>query len=102
MTIYDEESKKKILPQVICEPSLGVERAFLVFMFDAYTFDQKRQNIVLKLHPRLAPIKAAIFPIIKKPVYEKIKKDYESQWKHLQNSLFIARNESELEKALEG
>jgi glycyl-tRNA synthetase len=62
----------RLLPHVVCEPSQGVERAFLVFMADAYNFNEKRQNIVLKLHPRLSPIKAAIFPIIKSPEYEKL------------------------------
>jgi len=56
---------KKVLPEVVCEPSLGVERAFLVFMFDSYNFDEKRNNIVLKLHPKLAPYKAAVLPIVK-------------------------------------
>ena len=63
MEIVNDE--KKVLADVVCEPSLGVERAFLVFMFDAYSFDDKRQNIVLKLHPKLAPIKVAILPIVK-------------------------------------
>jgi len=72
LTIFDENSKKKILPQVICEPSLGVERAFLVFMFDSYFYDDKRENIVLKLHPKIAPIKAAIFPIVKRDDFEKM------------------------------
>ncbi len=72
LTIFDENSKKKILPQVICEPSLGVERAFLVFMFDSYFYDETRKNIILTLHPKLAPIKAAIFPIVKRRDLEKI------------------------------
>jgi len=65
----------RLLPHVVCEPSQGVERAFLVFIADAYNFDEKRQNVILKLHPRLAPIKAAVFPIIKSPEYEKIAED---------------------------
>ena len=70
-----EHEGKKVIPHVVCEPSLGVERAFLVFMLDSYFYDEKRKNIVLKLHPKLAPIKAAVFPIIKKPEYEKISDD---------------------------
>ena len=70
--VFDEDLKKKILPHVVCEPSLGVERTFLVFMLDAYFYDENRKNVVLKLHPKLAPIKAAVFPIVKKPVFEKI------------------------------
>jgi len=77
MSIIEEKNGKqeRIMPHVVCEPSQGVERAFLVFMFDAYTYDEKRQNIVLKLNPKLAPIKAAVFPIVKTPRYEKIAKD---------------------------
>ena len=75
LKIFDEETKTKVLPHVVCEPSLGVERAFLVFMFDAYNFDEKRQNIVLKLNPKLAPIKAAVFPIVKQPEYNKLAED---------------------------
>ena len=41
-------------------------------MFDSYFDDKERGNIVLKLHPKLAPIKAAIFPIVKRPEFEKI------------------------------
>ncbi len=72
LKIFDEKTRKKILPYVIAEPSLGVDRSFLVFLFDSYYYDSSRKNVVLKLHPKLAPIKAAIFPIIKKPEYEKI------------------------------
>jgi glycyl-tRNA synthetase len=82
--IFDEESKQKILAKVVAEPSLGVERAFLVFLLDSYFYDEGRGNIVLKLNPKLAPIKAAIFPIVKKPVYEKLSdtvfKDLSKEW----------------------
>jgi glycyl-tRNA synthetase len=75
LKIFDEKTKEKFLPSVICEPSLGVERAFLVFMFDSYFYDKERENIVLKLHPKLAPITAAIFPIVKKEEFEKISQE---------------------------
>jgi len=64
LSLYDEETKRKVVPYVICEPSLGVERAFLVFLFDAYTYDAERENIVLKLSPELAPFKVAVFPLV--------------------------------------
>jgi len=84
LKIFDEETKQKILPHVACEPSQGIGRAFLVFMFDAYYYDKKRKNIILKLHPKLSPIKVAIFPIVKnekiveiaKNVYEDLKKEF--------------------------
>jgi len=65
-------NEKKVLPHVVCEPSLGIGRAFLVFLLDNYFYDESRKNIVLKLNPKIAPIKAAIFPIIKKPEYEEL------------------------------
>jgi glycyl-tRNA synthetase len=84
LEIREEESGKKFLPMVISEPSLGVERAFLVFLFDAYAKNQKGE-IVLKLHPKLSPIKASVFPLIKKDnnqeeiareVYRKLKEEW--------------------------
>ncbi len=72
LKIFDEETKEKFLPHVVCEPSLGVGRAFLVFMFDAYYYDEERSNIVLKLNSKLAPIKAAVFPIVKRNDFEKV------------------------------
>src|SRR3989338_3028324 len=71
---FDEESKERIVPRVI-EPTFGMERAFLAVLSDAYAYDEKRQNIVLRLNPRLAPIKAAVFPIVKGEEFERIAKD---------------------------
>ncbi|MFC2016600.1 glycine--tRNA ligase [Chloroflexota bacterium] len=84
LSIFDEETKKKIVPHVIAEPSLGVERAFLVFMFDAYNYDKKRGNVVLKLHPKLAPVKVGVFPLVNKlekeakKVYDSLKTEFNS------------------------
>ena len=84
LSIFNEETKKKVLPHVICEPSLGVGRALLVFRCDSYYKDKERGNIVLKLSPKLAPIKAAIFPIVKRPEFEDIAeevlKDLGEEW----------------------
>ena len=59
------QDNKKILPMVVCEPSLGVERAFIVFMLEAYNKNDK-ENTILKLSPKLSPVKAAILPLVKK------------------------------------
>jgi len=64
LSLFDEATKSKVVPHVICEPSLGVDRSFLTFMFDAYTFDKERDNVVLKLHPKIAPVKLAVFPLL--------------------------------------
>ena len=64
LSLYDEETKQKVVPHVIAEPSQGVDRAFLVFLYDAYHDDKERGNTVLKLHPRLAPVKLGVFPLL--------------------------------------
>ena len=75
LSYFDEEKKEKYLPYVI-EPSVGVGRAMLAFLIDAYFEDKDR--VVLKLHPRLAPIKVAAFPLLanKPELVEKAKKIY--------------------------
>jgi glycyl-tRNA synthetase len=67
LTYFDEETKQRFLPHVI-EPSAGADRATLAFLCEAYTEDEVggEARIVLKFHPRLAPIKAAVFPLVKK------------------------------------
>ena len=71
LEIFDERYHKKVLPRVI-EPTFGMERAFLAILTKAYYYDKEKQNVTLKLLPILAPIKAAIFPIVKKEEFEKI------------------------------
>jgi glycyl-tRNA synthetase len=86
LSLYDEETKQKIIPHVIAEPSLGVERAMLVFLFDAYNDDKKRGNIVLKFHPKLAPIKIGVFSLVNKlnddtkKVYNLLKEEFTSKF----------------------
>ena len=70
MEIFDEKTGKKVLPRVI-EPTFGMERIFLALLTKAYSKNQKGE-IVLKLPPKLAPVKAAIFPIVKQKEFEKI------------------------------
>ncbi len=72
LSYYDDETKERFIPYVI-EPSAGADRATLAFLCEAYTEDQApddkgvmQERIVMKLHPKLAPIKAAIFPLVKK------------------------------------
>jgi len=70
---FDEENKRRYFPYII-EPSLGVDRAFLAFLIDAYNEEEER--IVLKIHPKLAPYKVAVFPLLaNKP--QLIRKAYE-------------------------
>ncbi len=62
---FDEETKQKIIPWVASEPSQGLGRAFLAVMFDAYEFDKKRGNVVLRLAPHITPHLCAVFPLVK-------------------------------------
>ena len=72
MSYFDDESKERYIPYVI-EPSGGVDRAALAFLCEAYTEDEApddkgklQKRTVMKLHPRIAPIKVAVFPLVKK------------------------------------
>jgi glycyl-tRNA synthetase len=76
MSVFDEDSKEKVVPHVVAEPSLGVDRSFLVFLYDAYHDDKERGNIVLHLHPKLAPIKVAVLPLVNK-LNDKAKEVYD-------------------------
>jgi glycyl-tRNA synthetase len=65
---FDQETNEKYIPYVI-EPSVGVERLLLALMCEAYTEEKVGENdtrLVLKLHPYLAPYKAAVLPLSKK------------------------------------
>ncbi|HQH28599.1 MAG TPA: glycine--tRNA ligase, partial [Oligoflexia bacterium] len=63
----DQANNETLVPHVV-EPALGTDRAILVFLIDAYTEDEVEGNprTVLKLHPRLAPYKVAVFPLLRK------------------------------------
>jgi glycyl-tRNA synthetase len=63
----DSATGDRYVPYVI-EPSAGADRALLAFMVDAYDTDEVegRQRVVLRLHPRLAPIKVAVLPLVNK------------------------------------
>jgi glycyl-tRNA synthetase len=87
LKIFDEETKKKILPLVI-ESSFGIERAFLAFMFDSYFHDAEKKNVVLKLHPKLSPVKVAIFPIVKREEFKKISREIFEDLKKEFNTIY--------------
>lgn len=66
MSKEDMEAKIKYFPHVI-EPSAGADRGTLALLCEAYTDDPGRPSgVVMKFHPRMAPIKAAIFPLVDK------------------------------------
>ena len=68
LSYFDEVNKEKYVPYVI-EPSLGADRIALAFLCNAYdeeVLSEKDTRIVLRLHPAIAPIKAAVLPLSKK------------------------------------
>ena len=68
MEYFDPETNEKYIPYVI-EPSLGADRVLLAFLCDAYdeeTDEKGDVRTVLRLHPALAPFKAAVLPLSKK------------------------------------
>lgn len=91
MEIFDESQKKKYIPHVI-EPSLGVDRTLLAVLTTAYDEDEipndkgvVEKRTVLRFSPKIAPYKAAIFPLVKnKPelveIAEKLYRKLQKRW----------------------
>ncbi len=64
---FDEETREHYFPYVV-EPAAGADRATLAFLVDAYDEELADGEVrsVLRLHPELAPVKAAVFPLMRK------------------------------------
>jgi glycyl-tRNA synthetase len=79
MKYFDEETKEKIIPFII-ETSSGASRSFMAFLVDAYYEDEVNGETrsVLRFHPKLAPLKAAIFPLVNKDGMPEIAKAIET------------------------
>ncbi|MDR2438632.1 MAG: glycine--tRNA ligase [Planctomycetaceae bacterium] len=90
LSYYDDLTKERYIPHVI-EPSAGADRATLAFLCEAYQVDtvpdekgQPQERVYLKFHPRLAPVKVAVFPLVKKDgmpevateIYGELKKNF--------------------------
>ena len=84
LAVYDEETKERFIPHVL-ELSFGVDRNFQTLLTFAYEYEKKRENVILHLLPSLAPIKAAIFPIVKndektvkiaREIYNELRKEW--------------------------
>jgi glycyl-tRNA synthetase len=68
---FDEETKERFLPHVV-EPSAGVDRTVLALICEAYSEDQApnekgemESRVVLRFHPRIAPVKCGVFPLLR-------------------------------------
>jgi glycyl-tRNA synthetase len=67
LEFFDQPSGQRYIPHVI-EPAAGADRALLAFLVDAYDEDEieGEKRTVLRLHPRLAPVKVAVLPLLRK------------------------------------
>ena len=81
LSITDPQTGKKIIPHVI-EPAVGINRMLLMILSDA--FKEEESRIVLKLNPKLAPYKAAVFPLLanKPELVDKAKKVFKDLSKY--------------------
>ena len=86
--VIDDQTKERFVPHVI-EPSAGVDRFTLATITEAYSYDESRASPeYMTFHPRLAPIKAAVFPLVAKdgmpeiadPIYRAIRKEFACQF----------------------
>ena len=72
LSYFNDQTRERFVPHVI-EPAAGADRATLAFMCEAYFEDEQpddkgkmQKRTVMRFHPKLAPVKAAVFPLIKK------------------------------------
>ena len=90
LSYFDDQTRERYVPHVI-EPSAGADRATLAFLCEAYAEDEvpdehgkPSSRVALRLHPRLAPVKAAVFPLVRKDgmpevaerIYTRLKQRY--------------------------
>jgi glycyl-tRNA synthetase len=68
LTYFDQEANERFIPYVV-ETAAGATRTTFAFLIDAYTKEEVRgeSRVVLKLDPRLSPVKVAVLPLSKKP-----------------------------------
>jgi glycyl-tRNA synthetase len=85
----DPGTGERYMPHVI-EPSAGADRGTLAFLVDAYDEEniEGRERVVLRLHPKLAPVKVAVLPLVNKDgqpekaraLYEELRKDMQAEY----------------------
>ncbi len=85
---FDQERNKRYIPHVV-EPAAGLTRGVLALICEAYTPDPDRPSkVFLRFHPRLAPIQAAVFPLVAKNdmpqqaenLYQQLRKKYATRF----------------------
>ena len=94
LSYFDDTTQTKYVPHVI-EPSAGADRTVLALLCEAYDEDAipdekgvLQERVVLRLHPRTAPIKAAVFPLVKKDGQPEIAAEIYRSLKHRWNVFY--------------
>ncbi len=104
LAFFDDERKERYIPHVI-EPAAGLSRGVLAILCEAYTHDPERPSqMFMKFHPRVAPIKAAVFPLVNKDglpeiaakLYEELARTYAVQ---LDNKQAIGKRYARMDEA---
>src|SRR5947199_130467 len=80
----DSASGERYVPHVI-EPAAGADRAMLAFLVDAYDEEivEGRERVVVRLHPRLAPVKVAVLPLVNKDGQPEVAREIYEQLREL-------------------
>jgi len=91
LTYFDDKAKKRFVPHVI-EPTFGVDRTVLAILSESYSEEELEKGetrVVLKIHPKMAPYKAAVFPLLAnkenliktaKEIYDELKTHFTTFW----------------------
>jgi len=80
LSFFDQQANERFMPSVI-EPSAGVDRTCLAVLCQAYDEDEigGEKRVVMRFHPRMAPIKAAVLPLVKKDGLAEMAQDFEKK-----------------------
>lgn len=89
LTYFDEQTKERYIPYVI-EPAAGADRATLAFLIDAYDEEEVEgeTRVVLRFHPKIAPIKIGVFPLVKKDGLPEIAIEIEKNLRHFYTTFY--------------
>ncbi|MFC1479203.1 glycine--tRNA ligase [Planctomycetota bacterium] len=94
LTYFDQDKNERLIPYVI-EPSAGVDRSVLAFICEAYCVEtaptaegKEEKRTVLKFHPRLAPVKVAVLPLVKRDGMPEIARSIYDSLKRKFNCLY--------------
>jgi glycyl-tRNA synthetase len=89
MSFFDQPNNERFIPSVI-EPSAGADRTTLAILCDAYCEEEVdgEKRTVMKFHPRVAPIKAAVLPLVKKDGIAEIAQNFEVELRKKTNTFY--------------